>query len=157
MNLIESKSVVCYSKHVFVCTASFVKCSHTLSAIATEFQPFHFHSSVRKHTLSFRPFLSTSFSLSLSFTHIFRFACKICTIEYRYLWNFRASKSVYVSLCVSYVCMSFIVVVIIVIIDILSWIYRYSLYISFYVYYVYIVEKKIWLFPSTKIEIKVSR
>lgn len=29
MNLIESKSVVCYSKHVFVCTASFVKCSHT--------------------------------------------------------------------------------------------------------------------------------
>lgn len=29
MNLIESKSVVCYSEHVFVCTASFVKCSHT--------------------------------------------------------------------------------------------------------------------------------
>lgn len=27
MSLIESKSVVCYSKHVFVCTASFVKCS----------------------------------------------------------------------------------------------------------------------------------
>lgn len=31
MSLIESKSVVCYSKHVFVCTASFVKCSRALS------------------------------------------------------------------------------------------------------------------------------